>query len=156
MCRQGFSACRETRVCSKQRTVVSHILARFLCSQTGYPALMASRTERLHSSMSRTWKTPKPSMGIFRPLCKVADGSRGDGVGLIITSWKPPTTTTIPSPPPVRTGRSLTKRLVYLAKYPQGIALGIFLSYSFAEIGYSALFTSFLPLRFRTDLPLLV
>ena len=61
-------------------TVVSHILARFLCSQTGYPALMASRTERLHSSMSRTWKTPKPSMGIFRPLCKVADGSRGDGV----------------------------------------------------------------------------
>ena len=156
MCRQGFSACRETRVCSKQRTVVSHILARFLCSQTGYPALMASRTERLHSSLSRTWKTPKPSMGIFCPLCKVADGFRGDGVGLIITSWKPPTTTTTPSPPPVRTGRSLTKRLVYLAKYPQGIALGIFLSYSLAEIGYSALFTSFLPLRFRTDLPLLV
>ena len=156
MCRQGFSACRETWVCSKQRTVVSHILARSLCSQTGYPALMASRTERLHSSMSRTWKTPKPSMGIFRPLCKVADGSRGDGVGLIITSSRPPTTTTTPSPPPVRTGRSLTKRLVYLAKYPQGIALGIFLSYSFAEIGYSALFTSFLPLRFRTDLPLLV
>ena len=121
MCRQGFSACRETWVCSKQRTVVSHILARSLCSQTGYPALMASRTERLHSSMSRTWKTPKPSMGIFRPLCKVADGSRGDGVGLIITSSRPPTTTTTPSPPPVRTGRSLTKRLVYLAKYPQGI-----------------------------------
>ena len=42
------------------------------------------------------------------------------------------------------------------AFHPQGIALGIFLSYSFAEIGYSALFTSFLPLRFRTDLPLLV
>ena len=138
------------------RTVVSHILARFLCSKTGYPPLMASRTERLHSSMSRAWKTPKPSMGIFRPLCKVADGSRGDGVGLIITSSRPPTTTTTPSPPPVRTGRSLTKRLVNLAKYPQGIALGIFLSYSFAEIGYSALFTSFLPLRFRTDLPLLV
>lgn len=137
-------------------TVVSHILARFLCSKTGYPALMASRTERLHSSLSRTWKTPKPSMGIFCPLCKAADGSRGDGVGLIITSSRPPTTTTIPSPPPVRTGRSSTKRLVNLAKYPQGIALGIFLSYSFAEIGYSALFTSFLPLRFRTDFPLLV
>ena len=138
------------------RTVVSHILARSLCSKTGYPALMASRTERLHSSMSRTWKTPKPSMGIFRPLCKAADGFRGDGVGLIITSWKPPTTTTTPSPPPVRTGRSSTKRLVYLAKYPQGIALGIFLSYSFAEKRYSALVAPFLPLRFRTDLPLLV
>ena len=112
--------------------------------------------ERLHSSMSRTWKTPKPSMGIFRPLCKVADGSRGDGVGLIITSSRPPTTTTTPSPPPVRTGRSSTKRLVYLAKYPQGIALGIFLSYSFAEKRYSALVAPFLPLRFRTDLPLLV
>ena len=39
-----------------------------------------------------------------------------------------PTPTTTPSPPPVRTGRSSTKRLVNLAKYPQGIALGIFLS----------------------------
>ena len=115
------------------RTVVSHILARSLCSKTGYPALMASRTERLHSSMSRTWKTPKPSMGIFRPLCKVADGSRGDGVGLIITSSRPPTTTTIPSPPPVRTGRSSTKRLVNLAKYPQGIALGIFCMHTFQQ-----------------------
>ena len=90
------------------RAVVSHILARSLCSQTGYPALIASRTERLHSSMSRTWKTSKPSMGIFRPLCKAADGSRGDGVGLIITSSRPPMTTTTPSPPPVRTGRSST------------------------------------------------
>lgn len=70
---------------------------------------MASRTERLHSSLSRTWKTPKPSMGIFRPLCKAADGFRGDGVGLIITSSRPPTTTTTPSPPPVRTGQNSTK-----------------------------------------------
>ena len=37
-----------------------------------YPDLMASSTERLHSSLSRTWKTPKPSMGILMALFSVA------------------------------------------------------------------------------------
>ena len=38
-----------------------------------YPALMASSTERLHSSLSRTWKTPKPSIGILIPLFSIAN-----------------------------------------------------------------------------------
>ena len=74
----------------------------------------------MHSSLSRTWKTPKPSMGIFRPLCKAADGFRGDGVGLITTSSRPPTTTTTPSPPPVRTGRGSTDLLFQNAKISPG------------------------------------
>lgn len=73
------------------------------------------------------------------------------------TSSRPPTTTTIPSPPPVRTGRGSTDLLFQNAKnIPRAMPWGYFCHYSFAGKRCSALCTSFLPLRFRTDFPLLV